>query len=65
MSKLKYRRTAAGLTQKQLAEAAGISIRLLQEYEQGRKDLNRAQVQKALALANALGVRVEEILPEE
>ena len=39
---LKAARNSSGhwITQKQVAETAGISLRTYQDYEQGRKDIN-------------------------
>lgn len=60
--KLKEARQAKGLTQKELAEAAGLSLRTLQHYEQGSKDLNMAAAITVYAIASALGVKVEDLL---
>ena len=60
--KLKQIRQSKGLTQKELAEATGISLRTLQHYEQGSKDLNMAAAITVYAIASALGVKVEDLL---
>lgn len=65
MGRLKEIREETGWTQKQVAEFAGVSPRLLQEYEQERKDIGKAQARTALAIADALGVDIREIIPEE
>ena len=62
MTKLKQARRAGGLTQKALAEATGISLRTLQHYEQGSKDLNMAAAITVHTIATALGVKVEDLL---
>ena len=62
MTNLKKIRTAAGLSQSQLADSAGMSIRTLQHYEQGARDINKAQGLILLSLARALNVTIEEIL---
>ena len=36
--KLQAARKAAGMSQSQLANAAGISVRILQDYERGGRD---------------------------
>ena len=41
-TKLKDQREKAGLSQGKLADKAGLSVRTLQDYEQGRKNLNGA-----------------------
>lgn len=58
------KRRLVGLTQKQLAEKAGISIRTIQAYEQGQKDFGQAAVQTVLKIARALGFTVEELIEE-
>ena len=37
--KLQAARLAAGMSQSQLAAAAGISVRILQDYERGARDI--------------------------
>ncbi len=61
-SNLKLRREARRLSQSQLAEAAGIPLRTLQQYEQRQKDIRKANVGYALALARTLGCRIEDII---
>lgn len=65
MSKLQDARKAAGLSQSKLAEVAGISVRSLQEYEQGRKDVNGVRGITLYKLAQALNVNIEDILEIE
>ena len=62
MSKLKENRERAGLTQKELSERSGVNIRTIQDYEQGRKLINKAQGLSLYRLANALNVTIEELL---
>ena len=62
MSKLKENRERAGLTQKELSERSGVNIRTIQDYEQGRKLINKAQGLSVYNLANALNVIIEELL---
>ena len=62
MNNLKHFRTEAGLSQAQLAEKAGISFRTLQDYEQGRKPLEKAAAITVLTLARALGCTVEDLI---
>ena len=42
--KLQKLRQAAGLSQSQLAEAAGVNVRMYQKYEQGDRDISKAQL---------------------
>lgn len=59
---LKERRQRAGLSQSQLAERSGIGIRMIQHYEQGVKDLNRAAAITVYHLAQALSCTVEDLV---
>jgi len=61
---LKYWRESRGLSQSQLAKKTGISVRSLQNMEQGLRDINKASVETVLRLSEALGVDVYEILNE-
>ena len=62
MNKLQERRRAAELTQAKLAEASGVSIRMIQAYEIERKDINQAAAGTVKKLAEALGCRVEDLI---
>lgn len=61
-SNLKRLRIQAGLSQSELANFANISIRTIQELEQGRKDINKAQIDTLLPIATALHVPVESLV---
>ena len=56
-------RKASDLTQSQLAKAAGVSLRSIQLYEQGAKDLNRAAIDTVRRLSSVLCCDVEDLLP--
>lgn len=62
MSRLKELRERKGFTQKELAEISGISLRTLQKYETGERDILKAEVGAVIALADALEVTVYELL---
>ena len=62
MSRLKEIREEQGFTQKGLAEISGVSLRTLQKYESGERDLLKAEVGAVIALADALEVTVYELL---
>lgn len=62
MSNLKKMREAKGMSQSKLAEASGVNVRMIQHYEQGFRDINKAEVVTALRLADALGCDVRKIL---
>lgn len=61
-SNLKRLRAQANLSQSELADFANISIRTIQELEQGRKDINKAQIDTLLPIATALHVPVESLV---
>lgn len=60
--KLQSVRKGRGLSQAQLAEITGINARMIQHYEQGRKDLNAARLSTILKLCKALDCRMSDIL---
>ncbi len=61
-SKLSQIRKSRGFTQAELANASGITLRMVQLYEQKRNDINKAQADTVLALSKALGCDVQDIL---
>ena len=61
-SKLQKIRKARGFTQKQLSEVSGVTMRMIQLYEQRQNDINKAQVNVVLNLAKALGCSIEDLL---
>lgn len=64
MNKLKQIREAAGLTQAELAKASGISVRVLQNYEQDARPLNGARAITVKHIAGALKCRMEDLIEE-
>ena len=61
-TRLQEARQAAGLSQRQLAEKAGLSLRTLQHYEIGDRDIRKAAIETGLALANALNCDINDII---
>ena len=61
-SKLHTIRKARGFTQQQLSQASGVSLRMIQLYEQKQNDLSKAQVNVVISLAKALGCEVEDLI---
>lgn len=59
---LQYRRNLQRLTQKKLAERSGVNLRIIQYYEQGYRDINKAEAMTVYKLAQALGCNVKDIL---
>ena len=61
-TRLKRLRAYAGLTQKQLSVKSGVSQRMIEQYEQGRKNLSHASVATVISLADAIGCNVRDIV---
>ena len=61
-SRLARLRAYAEMSQKALAERSGVSVRMIEQYEQGRKDINRASSETVLSLSRALGCRMEDLM---
>lgn len=62
MSNLKTIRESKGLTQAKLAEIAGVSKRMVEYYEQGYHDINRAEAFTVYKLAKALRCKMEDLV---
>ena len=65
MTNLKETRLAKKMTQSKLSEISGVNLRTLQDYEQGRKDINKAEAMTVYKLAEALDCNVWELLEFE
>ena len=57
-------RKSIGYSQKALAEKSGVTLRMIQQYEQRAKDINKATGMNLVALAKTLGCRVEDLLEQ-
>ncbi|MBO4725449.1 MAG: helix-turn-helix transcriptional regulator [Firmicutes bacterium] len=55
-------RRGAGFSQKQLAEAADIPVRTIQQYEQRQKNINKAQAEYIFRMARVLGCKMDDLL---
>lgn len=62
---LKRLRKSRGFSQKELADISNVPLRTLQQYEQGRKNINKAQGEYIIAIAKALFCKPEELLEQE
>lgn len=58
---LRMHRKAAGLSQSELGEAAGISFQQIQKYESGG---NRVSISRLFVLANALKISPAQLITE-
>lgn len=61
-SKLHNIRKARGFTQQELSNASGVSLRMIQLYEQKQNDISKAQVNVVINLAKVLGCEIEDLL---
>ena len=61
-SKLSEIRKARGFTQQQLSEASGVTVRMIQLYEQKQNDISKAQVRVVVNLAKVLGCEIEDLI---
>ena len=61
-SAIRRLRTYAKLTQRELAEKSGVSQRMIEQYEQGRKQITHASADTVYALSKALGCRMEQLM---
>lgn len=55
-------RRAAGISRRQLAEKSGVSMGVIQNYEQRARKINVKQALNLAAIADALGVPIQKIL---
>ena len=55
-------RTASGLSQNELAVLSGVSVRIIQAYEQRMRDINKAQVSTVAQLAHALDCNLTDLM---
>lgn len=62
---LREERQKAKISQRVLAERSGVHIRMVQYYEQGRKNINNAKPISIYNLANALNVPAYKIVTDE
>ena len=62
--KLQNARQTAGMSQSQLARAAGISVRVMQDYERGARDISGAKLATLLKLCNALHCELRDIIAD-
>ena len=61
-TRLKQLRHLVGLSQRELAERSGISLRTIQQFEQRKKNINKAQIDTLLPLSMALYCDVRDLL---
>lgn len=62
ITNLKRIRTAKNISQSKLAELSNVNVRLIQDYEQGHKQINNAMAITLYNLAIPLNCTIEELL---
>lgn len=62
--KLQNMRMKANMSQSQLASKAEISVRVLQDYERGARDINGAKLSTLLKICNTLKCNLQDILTD-
>lgn len=61
---LKETRKKTGLSQKEVSQRSGISLKTIQHYEQGERDINGANLKTLLKLCDVLNCRLEDLLTD-
>ena len=64
-NKLKKLRVSKGYSQQGLSDASGVAKRAIQTYEQGEKQIDKAQLVTICQLAKTLECKIEDILESE
>lgn len=59
---LKRYRTLSGFSQSMLAERVGVPVRTIQQYEQRKKEINKAHAETLLRLAKVLNCNMEDLI---
>lgn len=62
---LQDQRKQAGLSQSKLAEASGIKLRTIQQYENGQRNIDGGRLEILCSLAAALGCTLFDILESD
>lgn len=59
---LKFLRKEAGLSQRELADLSGVPVRTIQQYEQRRKNINKAQAEYLVMLSQVLCCEIDALI---
>lgn len=65
MTNLQRIRNSRSLSQSQLAKTSGVSVRMIQYWEQRAKNINMAAASTVLKLADALDCEVRDLLEQD
>ncbi len=61
---LQEQRKKAGLSQSELAALSGVNVRMIQKYEQGSNDIDKALLSTICSLALATDSKIYDILQD-
>ena len=61
-SKLKTMRRQCGLTQEELSGLSGVALPTIRAYERKAKDINKAQMDIVMGLADALKCEIRDLI---
>jgi transcriptional regulator with XRE-family HTH domain len=64
-TKIKAARVAAGMTQKEAAEACGISLGVWKHYEQGSRSFDGAGLKTIIRAAVVFKCKIEDLIEDE
>lgn len=64
MTNLQIIRNRVGISQGELSKKSGVSVRMIQHYEQGSKNIDGAKIETLAALSIALGCGIREIMED-
>ena len=62
---LQSERMKAGFSQRSLADASGVNIRNIQQYEIGARNINGSSLETLCKLASAIGCTLYDLLESE
>ena len=62
MKNLQRIRKEKGISQSELSKISDVNVRMIQKYEIGAKDINKASALTVYKLSLALGVNVSDLL---
>lgn len=62
ITRLQYHRLKNNQSQHSLSEKSGVSLRMIQQYEQRKKAINKASVSSLYSLARVLNCRIENLM---
>lgn len=65
MRNLRKYRLKKDWSKKELAEHSGVSVNMIVKYENGERDINKAQIETLAKLAQALDCKLQDLLEDE